>query len=100
MENNTMTAQEASAIINDPRVSSTLEQMNQAVAVELVGRYPTLEDYGSAHPVCQNFHTGKWGYERVLDCLNLDACRFRTLKAAKTARNEFYRQSVSSALSN
>lgn len=46
------------------------------------------------YPVGQSFHTGKWGYARVLDCLDLSKCIYRTKRAAVIARNRLARRSI------
>ena len=45
------------------------------------------------YPVRQNHHTGKWGYKRVCNCLDLSQCIYKTERAAIIARNRFARMS-------
>ena len=41
-----------------------------------------------SEPVGQSSHTGKWGFERVHDCLNLNRCIYPTERSAKIARHK------------
>jgi hypothetical protein len=45
-----------------------------------------IEDYKKRHPVGRSLHTGKWGFDRVGDCLNLRRCIYETEHSAKIAR--------------
>jgi hypothetical protein len=47
-----------------------------------------IANFKSSHPVGQSFHTGKWGFDRVCDCLNLNRCIYSSRKAAEMARAE------------
>jgi len=51
-------------------------------------------DIIAQYPVRQNHHTGKWGYARVCDCIDLNKCIYQTERAATIARNRFARMSV------
>ena len=44
------------------------------------------QEYKASHPIGQNFHTGKFGFERVHDCLNLNLCLYKTEHRATIAR--------------
>jgi hypothetical protein len=52
----------------------------------------TLDDFRSLFPVRKAFRTGRWGWRRVGDCLNLNACRFETEEAAAADRDGNYQQ--------
>ena len=43
-------------------------------------------DFKKQNPVGQNHHTGKWGWRRVCDCLNLSKCVFDSKRAAEMDR--------------
>lgn len=45
------------------------------------------QDFVNEHPVRRAFHTGRYGYERIGDCINLNACTFNTERQAERARN-------------
>ena len=45
-----------------------------------------ISEFKRVNPVGQNHHTGKWGWRRVGDCLNLNKCVWGTKKAAEMDR--------------
>jgi hypothetical protein len=47
-----------------------------------------VEAFKKAHPVGQSFSSGKWGFERACDCLNLNRCIYDSKRAAEMARAE------------
>lgn len=47
-----------------------------------------VEAFKKAHPIRQSRNSGKWGFERVCDCLNLNRCIYATKRAAEMARAE------------
>ena len=51
-----------------------------------------IAEYKESHPVNQSFHTGLWGYERVMDCLNLNKCTYKSELSAKQARGKAARE--------
>lgn len=46
-----------------------------------------IEDFKKSHPVGQSRSTGKWGFERVCDSLNLNRCIYDSPRAAEMARS-------------
>lgn len=50
----------------------------------------TVADFQAAFPIGQDFHTGLWGWRRVLGSLNLNACRFKTEMEAVVDRGMHY----------
>lgn len=87
-----MTQTRAFALINDPRLSPTSSELDEACAVLFRAEFPTIESYIVAHPVGQDFHSGKYGFRRYAGALNLNACVFPTRRAAETAREKTYRE--------
>ena len=49
-------------------------------------RSVAVQQWINEHPVAKSFHTGKYGFERNLDGINLNACIYATRKAAEMAR--------------
>ena len=45
-----------------------------------------LDDFKKNLPIGQSFHSGGWGFDRVLGCLNLNKCTFKSKRAAQLAR--------------
>ncbi len=45
-----------------------------------------ITEYKILLPVYQAFHSGNWGFEHVLGCLDLSRCTYETEHAAKCAR--------------
>ena len=45
-----------------------------------------FKQYKKEHPVRQSFHSGRWGFERCGDCVNLNRMVYRTKRAAQLAR--------------
>jgi hypothetical protein len=43
-------------------------------------------------PVCQNFHTGLWGFEKVNNALDLKKCIYKTEREAKLAREKYIKE--------
>jgi hypothetical protein len=51
-------------------------------------RIRVMAAFKRAHPVLQSFHSGKWGWRRVGDCLDLRSCVFDTKRGAELDRSE------------
>lgn len=47
-----------------------------------------VEAFKKSHPVGQSRNSGKWGFERVCDCLNLNRCVYNSKRAAEMARSQ------------
>ena len=75
-------------------VSLTQEQFMQCSDLALIQAYPTLESYQDAFPVGQNFHTGKWGFGRYADGLDLNTCRYPAKLSAEKVRDGVYTKAV------
>ncbi len=54
----------------------------------------TIEKIKKELPVSQSSHTGLWGFERVMGCLNLNRCIYRTERSAILARAKWARDIV------
>lgn len=54
----------------------------------------TIEQIKVANPVRQNFHTGRWGFQRVHDCVDLNRCIYATERAAQIARHRWAKQVI------
>lgn len=46
----------------------------------------TYPEFAKAHPISQAFHTGRYGWERISDCLNLARCVYSSPQQAGKAR--------------
>lgn len=55
------------------------------------GNRMTKQQFRDVHPVRMVFSTGKYGWERLGDALNLRRCIFRTRRAAEMDRALAYR---------
>ena len=49
-----------------------------------------LAGFRAAFPVCQSFHTGRWGWRRVNGCVNLNTCVWKTEAEAEADRDRHY----------
>ena len=75
-------------------VSLSREDFMRGSDLALLKQYPTLADYQAAFPVGQDFHTGKWGYGRHADELDLNTCRYPAKMYAEKVRDSFYLKAV------
>ena len=53
-------------------------------------RTMTYEEFCEAYPIHLATHTGRWGWERVYDSINLQRCVFATAQIARKNRKSAY----------
>lgn len=46
----------------------------------------SIAAYRDAHPIVRSFHTGKYGFARIYDCVDLGRCIYLSEQAARRAR--------------
>lgn len=59
------------------------QEIKSPIAAREAGQIKTFK---KSHPIGRNFHTGLYGFVRVMGCLNLNRCIYKTKRSAEMAR--------------